>query len=118
MPKAKRWPYRAKQARDKTLEQAQAVLGKVERIEYQLDQNPMGPNLALIRVLNAQIGQAAAGIVKEMAEAGQERGNKRGADGQAWRKWLEAFLLLVETQADHEALAGLIQARLDELPSQ
>jgi hypothetical protein len=31
---------------------------------------------------------------------------------------LEAFLLLVETQADHEALAGLIQARLDELPSQ
>jgi hypothetical protein len=24
----------------------------------------------------------------------------------------------VETQADHEALAGLIQARLDELPSQ
>ncbi len=114
MPKAKRWPYRAKQARDKTLTQAQAVLRKVERIEYQLDENPMGPNQALIRVLNAQIGQLTAGIVQEMAEVGQEQGNGQAINGQAW---LKALLRLVETEADYEAIAGLIQVKLEELQS-
>ena len=90
MPKAKRWPYKAKQARDKTLTQAQAVLGKVDRIEYQLDENVMGPNLELVRVFNAQIGQLTASIVQEMTEAGQEQGNGQAINDQAWQRWLQA----------------------------
>ena len=117
MPKAKRWPYRAKQARDKTLTQAQAVLNKVERIEYQLAENPMGPNQELIRVLNAQIGQAASGIIQEMAEVGQEQGNGQEINGQAWQGWLKALLRLVKTEADYEAIAGLIEVKLEELQS-
>jgi hypothetical protein len=117
MPRAKRWPYKAKQARDKTLEQAQIVLGKVERIEYQLVENPMGPNLELVRVFNAQMGQAAASIVQEMTRVGQEQGNDQGINGQAWHRWLEALLHLVRTEADYEAIAGLIQVKLEELQS-
>ncbi len=97
--------------------QARAVLRKVERIEYQLDENPMGPNLELVRLLNAQIGQLTASIVQEMAEVGQERGNGREINIQAWQNWLEALLHLIRTEADYGAIAGLIEVKLEELQS-
>ncbi len=93
------------------------MLNKVERIEYQLAENPMGPNQELVRVLNAQIGQAASSIIQEMAEVGQEQGNGQAINGQVWQKWLEALMHLVRTEADHKAIAGLIQVKLEELQS-
>jgi hypothetical protein len=77
----------------------------------------MGPNLGLVRVLNAQIGQLTAGIIQEMAEVGQEPGNGREINVQAWINWLEALMELVRTEADYGAIAGLIQVKLEELQS-
>jgi hypothetical protein len=77
----------------------------------------MGPNLGLVRVLNAQIGQLTAGIVQEMAEVGQEPGNGQEVNVQAWINWLEALLHLIRTEADYGAISGLIQVKLEELQS-